>query len=107
MKLEDKKLLAEKLMGWTLLAQTYAVGIYFPKDKFKFWINDWNPDTNPEQFKEVWNKLTLQQQMDIAKDLSENRKEYDNIINAFNHILDDLPKVMDAVLEVIKENAIK
>jgi len=93
-KLKDKKFLAE-WMGKLVVAHFI---------EFDGKLRDrelWNPDTNHEQFKEVWNKLTAEQKYKVNKKCFRRlESDYDLLTMALNK----LPKVMDAVMEVIKND---
>jgi len=98
MKLEYKKFLAE-WMGWSLY--NGSTGWVITKEGMSVTHLDiWNPDTNHEQFKDVWNKLGGEQ---IYKVIEKTGTRQKAMLFA-NILLNDLPKVMDAVMEVIKEN---
>jgi len=56
-------------------------------------MEEWNPDTDHEQFTEVWNKLSYEDQVLISG-------SYPFI--AVGKILNELPRVMEDVLRVIK-----
>ena len=105
MKLEEKKILAE-WMGW-------EVDPLFPDDEFWrpeiknksgkviYYFHDWNPDTNHEQFKEVWNKLPTHLGISLIRrfGVEENPQKYGDII------LNNLPELMDEIIEVLKEES--
>jgi len=89
MNLEDKKFLAE-WMGYLLEGKNY----WMPK--FNIYLMDW---PNHEQFKEVWNKLNVEEQDLVFGQTTDNKL-------AFIHmLLNELHKVVQAVIEVIKEAA--
>lgn len=98
MNLQDKKILAE----WMKL----TIGKTGPDYDDRFWINDsdgplmlldkYNPDTNPEQFKEVINKMTGEQCFEAGKRLPIS-------VPWPIKLKDHMPEVIEAVLEVIKE----
>ena len=119
MKLEDKEFLAE-WMGWELrnilrhddtfnpdfrprvfFERSEDVIVFDKESKPLFYLDKWNPD-NPktDQFKEVWNKL---KKMDLITELKCKCWKGEIGNNLADAILNDLPKVMDAVLEVLRE----
>ncbi len=110
MKLEDKKRLVE-WMGWDVFeheeehegfSEPTGEDCIWKNDGFFCFLKEWNPDTNHEQFKEVWNKLTIGMKEHICRSLEIDRK-FDYVeIGLAELILNDLPKVMDAVMEIIK-----
>jgi len=92
MNLDDKKFLAE-WMEYKYIDRLHV------KDKRGEYVVDgreWNPYTNPEHFKEVWNKLTFMEKSVIVASM-ESGVMIESLIN-------DLPKVMKYVMETIKEN---
>jgi len=90
MNLEDKKFLAE----WMGRSDPG----YFTNGMEKI-EHVWDPDTAHEQFKEVWNKLTKDEHTRIMhKTLIGNSKDYFSTV-----LLNNLSKVCQAVIEVIKE----
>jgi len=88
---EDKKMLAE-WMGWTFN------GYQFLGEMPNGGIHEmnWNPDTDHKQFAEVWNKLTEFQRHTVLGG-------FGTYYLAFNECLNNLPKVMEAVLTVIQK----
>ena len=99
MNIEDKIWLAE-WMGWrTGLDEMIFHMLY--KDNFRepTRLKYWNPDTSHEQFKEVRKKLTDEQwaMVNLLCTDSKNRLMEDVV-------LFELPKIMEAVLTVLKES---
>ena len=100
MKIEEKKKMAEKLMGWHTEDNENPMCFWeyhasFGEDVAIYEIAEWNPDTNHEQFAEVWNKLSEAQQKIVIIKCANNQL-------AFIHLmLNDLPKVIKAVMEVV------
>ncbi len=100
MTLEDKKFLAE-WMGWEI-GRDYTpqmTGIFFRNGNKIYREVKWNPDTDHKQFAEVWNKLDDKQRFAVSTFLYEMDEP-----SFISIILNDLPKVMEAVLEVLKES---
>jgi len=105
MDIESKKFLAER-MGWE--SEHPKGGLVFfimTKDEpvntilKSFMADKWNPDTNHEQFKDVWNKLTDNQRTQV-----EIKTIHNSVRGSFVWILlNDLPKVVKEVIEVLKE----
>jgi len=94
-KLEQKKIVLEWL-GWVLDG-------YFKDQNGKGRALDlWNPDTNHNDFKEVWDKLTDDNKSQLMWKLSKTNT-VEHFPSAISLILNDLPQVMEAVMEVIKE----
>ncbi len=66
MELEDKKLIAEKLMGWEIIhgmgTWSFATIDKPGKTGKNTELKNWNPDTDHNHFAEVWTKLTPGQQ---------------------------------------------
>lgn len=97
--LEDKKLLAEWLYPkgfWDNEMEDWIV----KKSKSSihvFGVSEWDPDINHEDFKEVWNKLTIDQTNQILCNLVVIDPGY-----MAHLILNDLPRVCKAIIEVIK-----
>ena len=100
MKLEDKKFLAE-WMGWKV-HRRYGLDdvLWFELDfgDKSISITKWNPDTDHQQFAEVWNKMqTWKQDM-----VNERILPIYSPSHFVTEVLNSLPKVMEAVLEVLK-----
>lgn len=87
--LKDKKLLAEWIGMEFLPGNSYRAWEEFDKN--------WKPDTNHRQFKEVWSNLTIDQTNQILSNLVVIDPGY-----MAHLILNDLPRVCKAVIEVIK-----
>lgn len=99
MKLEEKKRLV-KWMGGKFSLNPFDDEItYFDfKDKDSIFTEDYNPNINHEQFKEVWNKLDRQQKdRVIVNCVGVNVTGRDFADMTFNN----LPKVMYTVMGVI------
>ena len=99
MKTEDKKYLAE-FMGWEISNPGLVGGTYIEMDDGPLPIEHWNPDSNHDQFKEVWNKLDETDQMYVLLGIDESGQGTNDTVSIS---LNDLPRVMEAVLEVIRE----
>jgi hypothetical protein len=106
MKLEDKKFLAE-WMGWQTFCTLGPVAKSMEEIKHgedwevMFSNSDWNPDTDHQQFAEVWNRLDDRQRYDVIDmHLRMNRDG----VRFISEVLNNLPAVMDAVLEALKDN---
>ena len=102
MELEQKKILVE-WMGWQL--DPMIKGIYYRKDDMIV-LRNWNPDINHNHFAEVWLKLKGTQRSFVAEKFKIDMGDLNESMYLANLILFDLPKVMEAVMEVIttKEN---
>lgn len=105
MTLTEKKKLAVDLMGWKHnSARTFIEndGQFTLKRNY----SDYNPDTNPAQFKEVLERLTPEQREALAEKLwNEERgialgEEFEAFIWISNH----MPEVITAILEVISSD---
>jgi len=95
----QKKLLAEKL-GYKIdytQPDTYAFWIVTPDKAFP--CDDWEPDENYNQFREIWQKLTTTQKLKVVDRLRGLGQQWVVI----SIILFDLPGTMQAVMEVIDE----
>ena len=99
MKTEEKRELAEWMgktvsfhKGWTKIDNDYA--------------DQWNPDTDYKQFAEVWNTMDGRLQNEVLSKFGiEDEETGERILcktGAVGMILNDLPKVMGAVMEVIR-----
>ena len=118
MNLDDKKFLAE-WMGWLDTKKLAECQEYKKKGGAGFWIAlmaeksildkalSKNPDTNPEQFKKVWNKASLGLKEAVCRKLDIDKKFEYVEIGLAELIINDLPKVMNAFIEVIKKLQIK
>ena len=95
MKLDDKKFLAE-WMGYKFYSNAQGV-LYYNENDSHIVINQWHPDTDHKQFTEVYKKMTREQQLRMGMLIAKhNCWPYDIILNK-------LPKVMEAVLTVLRE----
>jgi len=96
MNLEQKKKLAE-FMGWKFGEYPHSeIFIWKNKNQSTLLIAEWNPDTNHVQFAEVWNKLEESQQEEVMFLGADSSKKWTSTL------LNDLPKVMEAVLEILE-----
>lgn len=92
--IEQKKKLAE-WMGWQL---DPMVENYYYTPNRNWHLNEWKPDRKHKHFAEVWNKLSEGQQEDVMFLGADSSKTWTKTL------LNNLPKVMDAVLEVLGYN---
>jgi len=95
---KDKKFLAE-WMGDAMPTAIYDErNMYDIVPKDREYMEFWNPDINHEQFKEVFNRLPTHMGISLIRrfGVEKNPQKYCDII------LNNLPKVMDAVMEVIR-----
>lgn len=109
MELEDKKIVA-KWMGYkSCMEENVTTGesyLVVNKNIGKGY-RKWNPDTNHEQFKEVFNSLDIVQRTKVYKKLGCYDDDFSRSIQCdiiSDLILNELPKVMRAVVQVIKES---
>lgn len=119
MELEDKKILA-KWMGITIYNMEilpenpdYPLVWFFKetqwnKSPFYFKIEDedgeeWGPDYNHNQFKEIWNKLTGPEMDSLNDKLKVHSPWDDHPCHLMEVYCNDPVKVLDAIIEVIKE----
>jgi hypothetical protein len=94
--IEDKKFLA-RFMGWKVNSPMENGNFWYVKQNGDGVTNYfWNPDKSLEQFSEVWNKLSQPQQDTL-------RLGFNTVHEYVKTLLNDLPKVMQAVLKVIKD----
>ena len=108
MKLEDKKFLAE-WMGWNIIKKDVCFNTdekLFILKKTKYGTSEiptshYNPSDDLYEFREIWNKLSDRQKYEVEYDLEELYGEEED--NPFTFLLNELPKVMDAVIKVLKE----
>jgi len=96
-KLEDKKILAEWL--GEVVSDHIPLGLYMVHRMLL--LDKWNPDTDHNDFKEVWNKLKA---LDLDVDLLGKLDCCGNCVKFADLIFNHLPKVMEAVMEVINES---
>jgi len=106
MKLKDKKFLV-KWLGYTIEKDPTGRLEYFINGHRQMFLREWNPDTNPEQFKEVFNKLDVEQRkLSEQIYLESNNPYYNNHADSgIEILLNDLPRIVQAVIEVIKEES--
>lgn len=110
MQLPDKKIIAE-WMGWELVNDAEdEYGLYYIDKEhgahfIKDGMPDFNPDTNPEQFKEVLERLTPEQSAKVDDLCNE---KYDmpaelvfNLFDVYLWISNHMPEVIQAILEVV------
>jgi len=98
MEIEDKKILAEwilKIVDGDILRTRYLNG-HFLEIKLK----DWNPDKNHNQFKEVFDKLDPIIWPEVIKNLPD---VPDNFWYGCYFMMNHLPKICQALIEVIKD----
>jgi len=106
MKLEDKKFLAEWMDIDLRYARTNGEWIFVNQHKNAV---SWNPDINHEQFKEVLEHLSEKQQDEVwyllwrTKSQELDSKNH-NMITIWVWIANHKVEVMDAVMEVIKDD---
>ena len=94
MNIDQKKKLAE-WMGWHWNDVWNSICKSLDESpKNAIIIEHWNPDTNYKQFADVWNNLNPEQVSEVVKG------SYDNI-EFVDMVLNDLPKVMNIVLDVL------
>ena len=76
------------------------------------YLKDYNPDTNPDQFRKIWNRLIEKQKKSVGNKFlvltyMPNVTYPSGIEYGFRTgvelVLNELPKVMDVVMEVIDE----
>ena len=106
MDIEEKKFLAE-WMGWRIEYHGGGEVIDCPQGRIPgiMSFREWNPDTDHKQFAEVWNEMCDVQQGMVERLVEKKVKLSGLTIDFVSELLNDLPKVMDAVLEVIKESS--
>jgi len=104
----DEKLELARWMGWFVQGNSLNDGptIYFYQENVQKGtperpLDKWNPDTQPD-FVDVWNKLTSGEVKKLLKVLDEKEGEQIFRPDIIDMVLNDLPKVMKAVIEVIK-----
>lgn len=97
MNTEDKIFLAKHL------GHGYEPGLF----TYVEWFNDWDPDTNLDAFKKVWEKLTLSQQEAVTFDTKPGWEWNDYpsgaVIFIVNRIITDLPEVMVDIIKELKK----
>ena len=101
MELENKKYLAE-WMGWKYVGGNVVDFFHPSHDRKIIEVKKWNPDTDHKQFAEVrhnisdfvWERI---KQAYFSQHLSERQGNFEDAILFY------LPKVMEAVLEVIRD----
>ncbi len=93
MELKNKKFLAVSL-GF----QFNNKRVYISHRSACFWIiwEDWNPDVNPEQFKEVLENLSEE-----GWDSLEERFEVSGV-RGYLWISDNMPKIIEEIIAVLK-----
>lgn len=116
MKLEDKKVLADELMGW-YIGPEFGKGKIGPgKGRCWFYRGDpidftemidsrkYNPDIDPRQFIQVLKKLTFEEGIEVIHKL---RIKHESEISGNLHwfygytwISDHMPEVIDIVIEL-------
>jgi hypothetical protein len=112
MELEDKKFLAE-WMGWKKYpfsknSKQDCLDSAHKKQNGKcIYLKTWNPDTCHKAFTEVWDRLTQSQKLRalgycVRKEGKYPVVELLHVLTAISNILNNLPKVMEKVLEVLK-----
>lgn len=110
MKFEDKKKLAVDLMGLEKVSKPNWHDEYYDDGFFKLGVSleDFNPDINPAQFKEVLERLTPEQMVEVEIFLVNNshsiKKHLNEAISYFQSwlwISNHMPEVITAILEVI------
>ena len=98
MELSSKKALAE-WMGYHFIQNSHPERFFEQTGEHAYIqmgnLDSWNPDTDHKQFAEVWNKLSELQQEQALWYMPQDEEPVDRVLN-------NLPKVMDAVLEVLE-----
>lgn len=114
MNIEDKKFLAEKLMGWHTDEEN-PLHFWVWHESFKetvttYEIDKWNPDTNHEQFKAVIEKFEstkmTKKQIDKMSEVFIGAPLGGPLFTSYLWMANNLPKIMEAVLEVLKNDKV-
>ena len=97
----EKRKLAE-FMGREIVKDEIGLVWIFEKksDTSGLLLDEYNPDTNPEQFKEVLEHTSGMEKIQIDDMLRENYEEWD-AYNVYLWIFDHMPEVIRAVLKVL------
>jgi len=90
--IEDKRFLAERL-GYKM--EIFEIGQVSTSDHF-------NPDDKHDLFYEIWKSLNPNERLDVERIIVD-ENPYKPFIFV-NTVLGDLPKVVNATLEVLKKN---
>ena len=104
MKLEDKKFLA-KWLGWEIkeIESNFETLIVIKLNKGWIFLNHWNPDTNPDQFKEVATNLNYIQRQELDEVLKQDNPDGFDVLGEYLWVSNNLPKVCQAVIDVLRE----
>ena len=109
MKIEDKKKLAVDLMGWKI-DEGYTTGLieyycsFVKPNKDQILAVDYNPDTDPTQFKEVVEKMTDEIEDKTATICERRFPGQEDLTGriAWLWISNHMPEVITAILEILK-----
>jgi len=109
-KIEDKKKLAV-FMGWKTDDEN-PLHFWVWHESYKetvstYKIKEWNPDTNPAQFKEVLERLTPEQKLGLDLEIRGQMPVYalidqGTVFDDYLWISNHMPQVIQAILEVIE-----
>ena len=102
MEIEDKKILAEWL-GWKVEKDKYGYFLWASDGLTRCDMDGWEPDENHNQFKDIWKKLTGPEMDSFNDKLKTNSPWDDHPCHLMEVYCNDPVKVLDAIIEVIKE----
>lgn len=74
-------------------------GFQIIKDYVYLDSDDWDPENKYEQFAEIWNRLTITQRYNVIDNSLRMNRDGILFINLF---MNNLPKVMQSVLDVLR-----